>query len=88
MERAQQQSLFRTGKDRESKVRQIDRVNQQAARIILEQRQGGLMEEWARMILRQPSASVLAARVPDVPGSISATAPGLLSAPRSRVASV
>jgi hypothetical protein len=56
MERAQQQSLFRTGKDRESKVRQIDRVNQQAAQIILEQRQGGLMEEWARMIVRpQPS---------------------------------
>ena len=53
MERAQQQSLFRTGKDRDSKVRQIDRVNQQAARIILDQRQGGLMEEWARAILHQ-----------------------------------
>ena len=58
MERAQQQSLFRTGKDRESKVRQIDRVNQHAAWIILDQRQGGLMEEWARAVLDvSPSAS-------------------------------
>jgi hypothetical protein len=47
----QQQPLFRTGKQRESKVREIDRVNLQAARIILEQELGGLMEEWARMIL-------------------------------------
>jgi hypothetical protein len=47
----QQQSLFRTGKKREAKVRQIDRQNQQAARIILEQHPGGLMEEWARQIL-------------------------------------
>ena len=58
----QQQPLFRTTKQQESKVRQIDRQNLQAARIILEQHQGGLMEEWARRIVtprpsREPVAS-------------------------------
>jgi hypothetical protein len=48
----QQQPLFQTGKQRELKVREIDRVNLQAARIILERRQGGLMEEWARAVLQ------------------------------------
>jgi hypothetical protein len=46
----QQQPLFQTGKERMSKLRGIDRKNLQAARIILESKPGGLMEEWARMI--------------------------------------
>jgi hypothetical protein len=59
----QQPSLFRTGKQRESKLHEIDRQNLQAARIILEQQLGGLMEEWARRIVtpqssREPGASV------------------------------
>jgi hypothetical protein len=47
----QQPSLFLTGKQRESKLHEIDSQNLQAARIILEQQLGGLMEEWARMIV-------------------------------------
>jgi hypothetical protein len=47
----QQPSLFLTGKQRESKLHEINRQNLQAARIILEQQVGGLMEEWARMIV-------------------------------------
>jgi hypothetical protein len=54
----QQQPLFRTGKQRESKLREIDRQNLQAARIILEQHQGGLMEEWALRILNGGPHSV------------------------------
>ena len=48
----QQQPLFHTSKQRESKVQEIDRQNLQAAQIILEQQQGGLMEEWARAVLQ------------------------------------
>ena len=47
----QQPSLFLTGKQRESKLHEIDSQNLQAARIILEQQLGGLMEEWARRTL-------------------------------------
>lgn len=47
----QQTSLFHTGKERESKLREMDRKNQQAARIILEQGPGGLMGEWAHRVL-------------------------------------
>ena len=50
--RMQQQPLFRTGKERMSRLREIDRKNLQAARIILESKAGGLMEEWARMIVK------------------------------------
>jgi hypothetical protein len=51
----QQQPLFRTSKQRESKVYEINRQNLQAARIILQQHPGGLMEEWARLVSQTPA---------------------------------
>jgi hypothetical protein len=51
MERPYQKPLFRTGRQRDSKLREIDRQNLQAARIILQQHPGGLMEEWARRLV-------------------------------------
>ena len=53
---SRQQSLFRTTKEQGAKLREIDRKNEQAARIILEDHPGGLMEEWARAVLRIPKA--------------------------------
>jgi hypothetical protein len=48
-----QQTLFRTTKERESKINQIERQNRLAARIILSDAKyaGGLMEQWAQLVL-------------------------------------
>ena len=52
----QPQPLFHTSRQRESKLAEIDHQNLQAARIILELHQGGLMEEWAWQVLNQEPA--------------------------------
>lgn len=55
-----QPQLFETTRERDTQIQRIDRQNQAAARIILEDARyrGGLMEEWARSIIAGRSTGI------------------------------